>query len=82
MPFGHDGFDLRYKYVAAKLGFIDAFAENVAMGMENAQQVVDSWAHSPGHRKNMLGNYNLTGIAAVTAANGYIYFTEIFAHKQ
>jgi uncharacterized protein YkwD len=80
-PFGHDNFDLRYKYVAAKLGFIDAFAENVAMGMMNAQQVVDGWAHSPEHRKNMLGDYNLTGIAAATAANGYIYFTEIFAHK-
>jgi uncharacterized protein YkwD len=82
VAFGHDNFDLRFKYVSAKLGGIDAFAENVAMGKMDARQVVDGWAHSPGHRKNMLGNYNLTGIATATAADGTIYFTQIFAHKQ
>jgi len=82
VPFGHDNFDERFKYVASKLGGINAFAENVAMGSMNAQQVVDGWAHSPGHRKNMLGDYNLTGIAAVKAAGGNIYFTQLFAHKQ
>jgi uncharacterized protein YkwD len=82
VPFGHDNFDLRFKYVAAKLGGIDAFAENVAMGVMDAGQVVDGWAHSPGHRKNMLGDYNITGIATATAANGQIYFTQLFAHKQ
>lgn len=82
VAFGHDNFDLRFKYVAAKLGGINAFAENVAMGKLDAQGVVDGWAHSPGHRKNMLGDYNLTGIATATADNGTIYFTQIFAHKQ
>lgn len=82
VPFGHDNFDLRFKYVSAKLGGINAFAENVAMGVLNARQVVDGWEHSPGHRKNMLGNYNLTGIATATASDGTIYFTQIFAHKQ
>jgi uncharacterized protein YkwD len=82
VPFGHDNFDERFKYVAGKLGGINAFAENVAMGVMDARQVVDGWAHSPGHRKNMLGDYNLTGIAAVKAANGNIYFTQLFAHKQ
>ncbi len=82
VPFGHDNFELRFKYVAAKLGRIDEFAENVAMGMMNAEQVVNAWIHSPQHRENMLGPYNLTGIAAVQASNGQIYFTEIFAHQQ
>lgn len=82
VPFGHDNFDLRYKYVAAKLGGVDAFAENVAMGNLDARQVVDGWAHSPMHRKNMLGNYNLTGIATAVSSNGQIYFTQIFAHRQ
>ena len=27
VPFGHDNFDLRFKYVSAKLGGIDAFAD-------------------------------------------------------
>ena len=82
VPFGHDNFDLRFKYVSAKLGRINAFAENVAMGKMDARQVVDGWAHSPGHRKNMLGDYNLTGIATATAADGQIYFTQLFAHQQ
>src|ERR1700744_3774276 len=29
VPFGHDNFDLRFKYISAKLGNINAFAENV-----------------------------------------------------
>lgn len=82
VPFGHDNFDLRFKYVAAKLGRIDEFAENVAMGMMTAEQVVNAWIHSPQHRENMLGPYNLTGISAAQAPNGQIYFTEIFAHQQ
>jgi len=82
VAFGHDNFDLRFKYVAAKLGGVNAFAENVAMGVLDARQVVEGWIHSPGHRKNMLGDYNLTGIATATASNGTIYFTQIFAHKQ
>lgn len=82
VPFGHDNFDLRFKYIAAKLGRINAFAENVAMGKMNARQVVDGWIHSPGHRKNMLGDYNLTGVATATSADGQIYFTQLFAHQQ
>jgi uncharacterized protein YkwD len=82
VPFGHDNFDLRFQYVAGKLGGVDAFAENVAMGNLDAKQVVDGWAHSPAHRKNMLGAYNLTGIATARAANGQIYFTQLFAHKK
>ena len=31
-----------------------AYGENVAMGQSSAAQVLDSWMHSAGHRKNIL----------------------------
>ena len=31
-----------------------ALGENIAAGQDTPEQVVDSWMHSPGHRKNIL----------------------------
>lgn len=32
-------------------------AENIGLGQRSAQQVVNRWMNSPGHRRNLLGNY-------------------------
>jgi uncharacterized protein YkwD len=40
------------------------------------------WLNSPGHRKNIEGPYNLTGIAMAKAKDGTMYFTQIFINKQ
>ncbi len=44
----------------------------------DAREVVDGWLHSPGHRRNIMGDFRLTGIGVAEAANGMIYFTQIF----
>ncbi len=62
-------------------GFISGAAENVAYGNMTAAKVVDGWLHSPGHKKNIEGNYNLTGIGTVQREDGVIYFTQIFIKK-
>jgi uncharacterized protein YkwD len=77
-PFGHDGFRQRIDRISSRLGKLHVAAENVASGPMDAREVVDGWLHSPGHRRNIMGDFQLTGIGVAEAANGMIYFTQIF----
>jgi len=77
-PFGHDGFRQRIDKISSRLGKLHVAAENVASGPMDAREVVDGWLHSPGHRRNIMGDFQLTGIGVAEAANGMIYFTQIF----
>jgi uncharacterized protein YkwD len=77
-PFGHDGFRQRIGLISSRLGKLHVAAENVASGAMDAREVVDGWLHSPGHRRNIMGDFQLTGIGVAEAANGMIYFTQIF----
>lgn len=82
VPFGHDGFDERTGKLLDKIKGSNAAAENVAYGPRTAEKVVDLWLHSPGHRKNIVGNYNLTGIGIYQSRDGTLYYTQIFIHKK
>jgi uncharacterized protein YkwD len=77
-PFGHDGFRQRIDRISSRLGKLHVAAENVASGPMDAREVVDGWLHSPGHRRNIMGDFRLTGIGVAEKANGMIYFTQIF----
>lgn len=84
--FGHDGFEERVSNLTTVFGSIPDASENVAKGTLNAEQVVNGWIKSPGHRKNMLGNYDRIGIG-VAHNKEYdgrmIYFTQVFiVHKE
>jgi uncharacterized protein YkwD len=76
--FGHDGFRDRITKISARLGKLHVAAENVASGPMSAREVVDGWLHSPGHRRNIEGDFRLTGIGVATRSDGMIYFTQIF----
>jgi len=77
-PFGHDGFRSRIDRIKKRLGPIHVAAENVASGPMGAREVVDGWLHSPGHRRNIEGDFRLTGIGLAYGKRGMIYFTQIF----
>jgi uncharacterized protein YkwD len=79
--FGHEGFDTRVKYIAKNTGAVSAAAENIAYGQLSAKEVVDGWLHSPGHKRNIEGNYTYTGIGLAKDRDGVIYFTQIFIRK-
>jgi uncharacterized protein YkwD len=79
--FGHDGFQQRISNIVEVIGKVSASAENVAFGMLSAKQVVDGWLRSSGHKRNIEGNYNLTGVGVYSASNGDLYFTQIFLKK-
>ena len=78
VEFGHDGFDERMAKIGRQVKPALGWAENVGMGYRTAKDAVNGWLNSPGHRKNIEGNYNLTGIAIEKGSNGDLYFTQIF----
>ncbi len=78
MPFGHKYFKSRIDRLHDQIKNSGAGAENVAYNYKDAQDVVKNWVRSPGHRRNIEGNYNLTGIGIARDSKGKIYFTQIF----
>jgi uncharacterized protein YkwD len=78
VKFGHEGFNNRARAIQKSLGSTE-IGENVASGPMTAREVVDGWLKSPGHKKNIEGNFVLTGIGYARNKKGDIYFTQIFS---
>lgn len=57
--------------------------ENIAYGQRTAQQVMNTWMASSGHRANILNsNYNKIGVGvARDPKSGQLYFTQIFVRS-
>lgn len=78
VSFGHAGFDNRMINIFKQWQQHYGIAENVAMSPFDAKSVVTMWLDSSGHRKNIEGNFNYTGIGLAHDQQGYIYITQIF----
>ena len=78
----HDGFEDRMHGLMKQLAPSYGAAENVANGQTNAKEVVNMWINSRGHRENIEGNYNLSGIGIYKNKNGILYFTHIFIKRK
>lgn len=78
LPFGHTDFLNRVKALRSQINNAGAASENVAYNYKDAQDVVKNWVLSSGHLRNIVGNYNLTGIGIARDASGKLYFTQIF----
>ncbi|MBD1807035.1 CAP domain-containing protein [Microcoleus sp. FACHB-SPT15] len=84
VPFSHNGFEARVKAIGQSIPYGSA-AENVAynQGYSNPdQQAVEGWIKSPGHRKNMEGQFDVTGIGITKNAKGEYYFTQVFIKRR
>ncbi len=80
MTFSHDGFEDRIKAIGQSLSYRRA-GENLAYNMgyrDPVTQAVEGWIGSPGHQKNMVGTYDLTGIGVAKNAKGEYYYSQIF----
>lgn len=56
-----------------------AAAENIANGQKTANEVMNSWMSSSGHRANILNaNYNKIGVGVARDNNGNLYWTQMF----
>jgi uncharacterized protein YkwD len=77
VPFGHEGFSDRANTLVKDLKG-SAASENVAMGQKTAEEVVQGWLNSVGHRNNIEGDFNLTGISVVKNQQDENVFTQLF----
>ena len=79
--FSHDGFEGRAKAITIPY---QSVAENLAYNMgysDPVRKAVEGWIKSEGHRKNMEGQFNLTGIGIAKNAKGEYYFTQLFVRS-
>lgn len=54
-------------------------AENIAMGQPSAQDALNSWMRSSGHRANILNpGHRRIGVAAFQAVNGVVFWCQQF----
>lgn len=81
-PFGHNGFNTRMNHLHQHLPQSTSGAENVAYNYKTAKIVVDGWINSPGHRQNLMGHYNLTGIGIARDSAGKLYYTQLFLRSN
>jgi uncharacterized protein YkwD len=82
IPFGHNHFMSRINRLHKQIKGSGAAAENVAYNYKDAHDVVNNWLKSPGHKRNIDGHYNLTGVGIAYDKNGKLYFTQIFLKKN
>eukprot|EP00919_Chromeraceae_sp_WS-2016_P019832 GHVR01047099.1.p1 GENE.GHVR01047099.1~~GHVR01047099.1.p1 ORF type:complete len:199 (-),score=33.13 GHVR01047099.1:57-653(-) len=80
-PVGHDGSKERFSSYA----FVSrASAENVAKNHGSnsriiADNIVNSWIASPGHRKNLIGDFDACGIGiSVSSMSQSVFATQLF----
>jgi len=76
----HDGFESRVKAIGRWIPY-GAASENVASNSgydDPATMVVKGWINSPGHHKNMIGDFDRTGIGIVQNDRGEYYYTQVF----
>lgn len=80
VPLGHGGAEER----TAEIGKVIRWAsvsENVAYSTRRSDMIsflLARWLESSGHRKNIEGEFNLSGIGAAVSNDGRYFFTQIF----
>ena len=77
--FGHDLFEQRASALQTSIN-ARSVAENVARGQRSAQEVVSGWLNSPGHKKNIDGEYLYASLSAQKNSRGEWYYTQIFCN--
>jgi len=57
--------------------------ENIAMGQDSVEEVVNAWMHSSGHRANILNSsFNCVGFGVAESNNGTKYWCTMLGNKQ
>ena len=77
VPFSHEGSKARFNAISAN-SVVEKFAENLALGHQDASRVVQGWLDSPGHRENIDGDFTHMDVGIFADSEGVRYFTQIF----
>lgn len=84
VPFGHQGFETRAKKMRKVASFL-SMGENVAYSYNYSDHVaiaVEGWMKSQGHKENILGDFEETGIGIAFNDQGECYVTQLFAKRR
>ncbi len=85
IPFSHTDFHERVKKVDRYANIPYRTAENLYAHKINPSKIpneaLQGWYNSPGHKKNMDGQFIHTGIGVCRSKTGEIYVTQLFVGK-
>jgi uncharacterized protein YkwD len=83
--FNHEGVEVRRRELSKRIAFRQ-FAENVGVNNQTsalaAQTAVAEWLKSSGHRQNIEGRFDLTGVGIACTSTGLYFFTQIFVSSS
>ena len=82
VPFGHEGFEQRFRIIRAQLPDVRAAGENVARNHgadDPVQAAVLGWIDSVSHRDNLVGDWTHGGVGVAGSDTAGWYFTHLFA---
>ncbi|MBC8144793.1 MAG: CAP domain-containing protein [bacterium] len=81
VAFGHGGFQKRALAIRSYISVVE-ISENLAVNRGHDDPVAIAFQTlmaSPGHRKNIEGDFDMTGIGVEKSSDGSYFFTQIFA---
>ncbi len=85
VPAGHEGFEERQRVISKRIP-LRGIAENVGINdyppSRTVRVAVSGWLGSQGHRENIEGRYDLTGVGIARDARGTYYYTQIFVRRK
>lgn len=84
IPFSHEGFEDRMKAIKKYAKGPYRMAENLYASniyAHLARMCVKGWIESPGHHKNLKGDWLYTGIGISKNARGEYYVTQLYLGK-
>lgn len=77
-PDGRQWYTVLPEYGVSNLG---GSAENLASGMDSAEEVVKAWMESPSHKAAILGDYLYMGTGTYSK-NGTTYWAQLFSRSE
>ncbi len=85
IPPGHEGFDGR-QHEISKMIRLKGIAENVGINnyplSRTVRAAVTGWLESRGHKANIEGRYDVTGVGIVRDTRGTYFYTQIFVRRK
>ena len=76
----HENSDERFERLFSEEN-ANKVGENVAYKYKTADEVMEAWLNSDGHKKNIEGDFTHVGISAIKNDSGQYYFTQVFLRK-
>lgn len=81
--FGHKGFEQRAEAMRKIAQLLD-FGENVGCCIgynDPLEMILEGWMKSPGHKDNILSDYEQTGMGIAYSKDGRYFMTQLFAKR-